>query len=301
MTRIILLLCAAASLASCCCNGWGGSSPAYPRPVKNSAGKWGYIYGKDTVIPCIYDAASEFKGPDRRRDLAIVVLDGKSGVINRKGEAHIPVIYDYISDQEIYSVNSSRFLVELKGKCGALSRKGKVKVPIIYEEMTSFNYWGLAWIKANGKTGVIDKNGKVLLPPRYEGSLNDFHESCFQGLMLRNGDKYGFINAKGKLTTAFEFDEVKSFCYDGYELFAVVKRNGKYGAFDVLKGRMIVPVVFDEFIFIQPCEAYYEKAFYTRVDGAYRIISKNGNELPFKQDDDDYPHPALPDLRLEQW
>ena len=120
--------------------------------------------------------------------LASVLLNGKMGFIDKKGNEVIPLKYDYAS---CFSEGLAR--VSLNNKSGFIDRIGNEIIPLKYDKAGDFTE-GLALVKIGNKQGFIDKTGKVVIPLKYNNG-----EDFSKGLASVELDgKWGFINKKGK-------------------------------------------------------------------------------------------------------
>ena len=63
--------------------------------------------------------------------MAIVELNGKWGIVNRKGEVILPVKYDNVPTLDF---SSGLVAVQLNGKWGFVNTEGKEVVPPMYNE-----------------------------------------------------------------------------------------------------------------------------------------------------------------------
>lgn len=146
------------------------ASKLYPVSIKTLNGvKWGYIDNKgDIIIKPQYDYARDFED----NGLAVVEINGKSGVINE----------------------SNNFVIEPK-----------------YETITGFSE-GLAQVVDNGVFKVIDEGGKVLTPKGYSyiGSYSEgravFYDKNREGKFL-----YGYLDEKGQEIIPLRYESAGSF------------------------------------------------------------------------------------------
>ncbi|WP_097026701.1 WG repeat-containing protein [Clostridium peptidivorans] len=167
------------------------ASKLYPVSIKTLNGvKWGYIDNKgDIIIKPQYDYAQDFQD----NGLAVVEINGKSGVINE----------------------SNNFVIEPK-----------------YETITGFSE-GLAQVVDNGVFKVIDEEGKVLTPKGYSyiGSYSEgravFYDKNREGKLL-----YGYLDTSGgeviplKYESASNFKEGKAVVKIRDNQYAMIDLNG---------------------------------------------------------------------------
>ena len=103
-----------------------------------------------------YDYVDEFY-----EGFAAVVLNGKWGFVNRKGEEVIPPKYDDVND---FYHGFAR--VQLNGKYGFVNTEGVEIVPPMYDDVWNFND-GFAPVELNRKYGFINTQGEEVVPPMY--------------------------------------------------------------------------------------------------------------------------------------
>lgn len=160
-------------------------------------------------------------------------------------------------------------VVRKDGKYGYINTNGDLVVPFIYYNAVDFNE-GVAHVFKDGHPrknrfkGFIDKTGEQVIKCKYEGS-GTFVNGLYKVI---NGDKYSYINLKGKLISPFIYEKA----YDFSEGLATVKLNDKYGFIDE-KGKMVIPNIFD-------CVSDFKDGkSHVRILDKIFYIDKNGNEL----------------------
>jgi len=162
------------------------------------SGKYGVVDEKgNEVIPLKYDDANWWNN-----GLVLVKLSGKYGFIDEKGNEVIPPKYE---DADYYL--NGLWLVKLNGKYGLIDEKGNEVIPPKYEDVHRFNK-GLAAVKLNGKWGFIDKTGKerILLSPIYDyySRIKDRHQHTSGGFNISR--PYLIIDYGGIIDTYSEGD-----------------------------------------------------------------------------------------------
>ena len=189
-----------------------------------------------TVIPARYNSLDSFFSGGYAR----VWRGTKVGLVDKTGkEVLAPAVYNHIN----YFVNGTSFVnIGGKrnedgsfggGKYGAINKAGKQIIVPAYDYIDYFNdEFDIALVNNGcttdplsgdmygGKCGLIDlKTGKLILPLQY--SFIDAEMS--EGLYIVNiggeydeeegvkGGKWGYINARGKIVIALQFDSVDYF------------------------------------------------------------------------------------------
>ena len=97
--------------------------------------------------------------------MARVKLGNKSGFINPDGSTAVPFIYDTITD-----FISGYAIVEMDGKLGLINRKGKEIYPCQCNYIDLPFRDGVTIIKQEGKYGYIDEKGRLALPCQYDSA-----------------------------------------------------------------------------------------------------------------------------------
>jgi hypothetical protein len=162
--------------------------------------KWGYrTYDKKVIIKPRFDKAEEFE-----ENLARVVVDGKQGLIDEKGNYVVKPEFDEISS----SFTEGFAAVRMKGKWGFIDRTGKVVTKPRFDEVENFSDgMALVYDGESGLRGFINATGKLIIKPQYEQA-----DSFSDGLAaVWIEDKWGYIDKKGKVAIQPRFEEAGQF------------------------------------------------------------------------------------------
>ena len=202
--------------------------------------------------------------------LAYVKKDDKYGFINANGNLVVPLIYDrasYFQDGLAYVkiYNEWKGMIDTKGNRIFTSKynDSHFEVP---------NYTGgllnveLEW----EKYGYVDLSGNQV------SALYDFTGHFNDGLaMVKNGNKYGFVNIKGELAIPCIYDHALSFS----EGLAAVGNNGKYGFINT-KGHLVIPYIYDHVY------CYFSNGIVAvKQKDKFGYIDRQGKQIiPFKYD-----------------
>lgn len=189
-----------------------------------------------------------------------VTLDNKYGSFDTDGKAILGIEYDYI-----ISIGDS-LIVKKIDKSGLFNLKGEEVISTIYEDIQIAHSVGkYEWevfnvVNNEGKIAFFDNNGKQLTDFLYDNVAPGR-----DGLIpVLKGDKWGYIDVKGKSTIPFEFDYASSFS-DGK---AAVEVNGE---------RKFINTKGD---FIENEDLSYtvdsEKYTIVKEDNKYKIIKEDG-------------------------
>ena len=189
--------------------------------------KYGFIdtSGKE-IVPPIYQDVGYFED-----GFAEVCLDGKWGLIDRRGRVTVPIEYEEID----YS--SGRVAFSLDGLWGLMDTKGHVLFHPRYDRVYARERDEIAVAK-DGLRGLVTADGAELLPLRYD-KLHEFSgEKHLAGAGF--GGKYGFIDAAGHIVIPFQYDNVDMF-YDGYAAVTIGSRTGTIDE----NGQIVIPLEYD--------------------------------------------------------
>lgn len=208
-----------------------------------------------------YDLFSGFYTVDKR-NLAIVEIDLKYGIIDENEDIVLPIIYDYIEDftfnyghtiayrnqshividkngniviDDMYDdvILSSKYIWTAKkdGKYGYINTKGKIIIDIDFDEALAFTSYKNAIVKSNGKYGVIDQVGNYLIDPLYK-EISSTDNNLF---IVRDydTDKYGIIDIDSNIILDLKYDFIGKFSHDELasitinDTYALINSKGK--------------------------------------------------------------------------
>lgn len=126
----------------------------------------------------------------------------------------------------------------------------------------------------DGKWGTIDEQGSPLIKSEYDEIFD--YNPCNDGLIkVRKNGKYGFIRIDGKDGgTGTEYDECDECFIQNSDnvVFVKVRNNGKSGTINN-KGDVIIPLIYDEILDIDP---YNEGLIKVKKDGKCGFIRADG-------------------------
>ena len=192
----------------------------------DKTGLWGWQNKKgDWAIEPRYEKVREFVN-----DRASFMLKGKWGVTDENGNVILkPTLSEPVEFDE------PRKWVGTARKKGLLDRDGKWIIPLeILEMKKSSNDGGINIAKLNDKWGLLDRvEGKWIIEPVYD-MMDRYLDSIF---IVKEGDKMGALDSKGRWIMPHIFDLVKDPYYNHYkDGLAEVKYAGKMGLWNVFTG-----------------------------------------------------------------
>jgi hypothetical protein len=200
----------------------------------DKTGKYGFkdANGKIVVAP-VYDTTKAFEDGVAVVGKRVTYIDYEYGLINKTGKLIAPVKYT-----SIY-VGYGFIVVEdnIKGieKNGFIDKTGKMITPLKYDYVGDISS-SMARVGIGDKYGYIDKAGKEIIPVKYETIY-----SADNGVIItEKDDKPILVNKAGK-ETPLNFEKV------GFEYYGklLVKQNNKYGFINT-KGEIAIPLKYDD-------------------------------------------------------
>ncbi|MEO1052543.1 MAG: WG repeat-containing protein [Bacteroidota bacterium] len=257
---------------------------------------WGYTdREKQIKIDMQYDQAYPFVG-----NIARVIKNGLSGLIDRNGNEVLPIAYE-----EVGSIITGTFMndngtctIYHEGKHGLVSINGDILADVVFNseqeafdhaeqngwkgaipfdlypempedvvktiEATKHDYNRVVPFKCNGLWGLITIEGKELCPPQYDNIENA--ENGYWPFM-ENG-KWGLLDPEGNELITARFDQIRGFS-NGQ---AACRLRESWGAIDVNGHWMITPQ-FDELGELKDGLVAAEK------NGFYGFVDERGNTV----------------------
>lgn len=183
------------------------------------------------------------------------------------------------NDYEFLSTFSeAKALACRDGKYGYLDEEMQELCEFEYEDATMF-YNEVAAVKKNGKWAIIDYRFKAITDFEFDDVIMDEYRFCSIGeriFVKKNGayylidikgkrvsdqtfeaaypfvtaeedaavsqnGKWGFVNRKGEISIACQYEEAKSFSIE----FAAVKKGGEWGYIDT-QNKLVIPCEFED-------------------------------------------------------
>jgi hypothetical protein len=266
-----------------------------------SGGEFAYILeAKNVIVPWgIYDYAKPF-GLGRK---AIVMRDGKYGIIDEHGEVVLPLDYDLIDRPSQYSGYCNVFVAtkgnevtifdqninivpvsgitlyngkfgdlivsDARGKMGRINYDGELTIPIIYDSLYHSKKQYIA--VNNGLYGWLSENNDIIKPFEYKMiyTLRD-------GVAFVNSDyKVGLWNTSGKEVLPDEYEAIYDTWYNHFDSEKnryIVVKDGKVGTVDN-SNNVVIPIIYDG---LSGWVEYGPEAHYAKKSGKYGLISYEG-------------------------
>jgi hypothetical protein len=156
-------------------------------------------------------------------------------------------------------------------KCGIKSATGKVLVPALYDEILYIPHWvnEQSYVAAclQNKWGIVKADGKNTTVTLFEyDNINPIQGNM---AVVRKGDKWGYIDVNGLLSTPLHFDYIYDFGeYTFVNGISIFRKDGLYGVTD---GVEFSKPVFDEIDVIE-LDGYVSGIFNSK----HGYINKDG-------------------------
>ena len=205
--------------------------PDDPIPMQSKrTGKWGYCDKEGrTCCQYKYDSTCLFSNGMGR-----VSLNGKYGYLGQNAREVIPPQYAYARDFNYCLAPVAYMLCSIEDKLrwGYVDKENNLVVPYVFDDADVFESCGLARVKVGDKFGIIDSNGNKVLSAEYDSVQIEGISNNNPGL-IKKDEKYGFVNARGEIIVAPQYEMANSFsegmavCREG-ERFIIIDYEGKH-------------------------------------------------------------------------
>lgn len=235
-----------------------------PRPVKQHRSQRNVTTNQETISQddfVVYDSIGRYNNDG----IALAVLNGKFGYVNRAKKVVVPLKYDN---------------VDIFGKPAVIS------IGDFYRSVLSDkgDWNGIAMsVQREGKWGFVDKNGIEIIPCKYD-LVENFLSKKDSITPVAIGDKFGYINMKGDITIAFDYEFAGRFSSKG---LAPVVKNNKLG-FINYKGETLIDFIYDPKYEINDGKVRIKDSFWLNdtiaicKNGKWGLINDRGVEVfPF--------------------
>ena len=207
-------------------------------------GKWGVINKKGEII-----LPAEYKTVQYDGGIGFVVTDDNDnmGYVDNDGQFIVPCRYDAVN-----GFSEGLMVVATSDKVGYVDTLGNWAIDTIFDDARAFGD-GLARVKKDGEWMFIDHNGNAVERLDFDEILTGF--ACNRAF-AKQGQNIVLIDKTGDVITEIDAESVYGFS-EGYATF---KKKGKFGKVDTM-GVVVVP-------------AKYESLSDT--DGGMSVFVKNG-------------------------
>lgn len=185
-------------------------------------------------------------------------VNGKYGYLDEKLEP----VTDFVWD-DLTLISDKTGAARQNSKWALVDSSGKEKTEYIYEDVIKDRYGfccrqNRIFVKIDGSYHMVDKKGTTVGELSFEDaecfSANGYAAVCVNG-------KWGFVNAKGEMAIAPEYEDAESF-HNGY---AAVCADGKWGYIDE-DGNLVIAAQF------QAATAVSEKGTAAVLDDKWKLI-----------------------------
>lgn len=174
------------------------------------------------LVACIYESVRS-KG----KDLYLVSLQGKYGLINGLGLPVTPLKYKEIEDYD-----QQYAFLQTGQKTGLFDYQAeKVLIPAMFD-VISFWKNNMVVVKDKEEFGIMNTNGKWVNHLQF----SEVTEQMYGRLKVRKNNKLGWIDSTGRMFIPCKYDSAGNW----FAGVIPVKYKGKWGAIDSV-GKLIIP------------------------------------------------------------
>ncbi len=204
-------------------------------------GKSGLIDRNGRQVPLPEDAieVSTFKG-----GLAPVTIGGKTGFINRFGKLVTQPILDFPASSIALPSEGMRMIV-MDSLFTFIDSTGKIIRQPGFEYALDF-FEGRALVSNQGKYGYIDKAGKIAIPMNYDVGWSFSEGLALAGIADGKNFKLSFIDHSGKTAISVSYKMVNPRFTGGLTFFGIEKDGARKYGFINREGKVVIGPVYDK-------------------------------------------------------
>ena len=249
------------------------SAQPQPKPFQTKKGKWGYMLNDKTVIKPKYDSATPFF-----KNVAIVNLKGKYGILNTSGEYVVQLEYDNI-ENFVYVEKQSHAIMRKESFYGIVCVDGKIVVPAQYDKIEKIES-----SLRNGVSYLLKKGACVGMITFKPGSETPFNVPCIYDdlngkgyIIAKQNGLLGLIKYTGEVLLKSEYTEIEKQERGIYKL----KKGSVCGLYDAIH-KYLIPCEYDELrMDFSDSNRYKVSILFNKKDvwGAYFTFSRDENKI----------------------
>ena len=190
-------------------------------------GKYGTIdFSGKELLPCEYDEIVSLGGVKNSLKIS---KDGKIGIADEEGK--IIINPEYSDIKNLGEDNKDGFIVKNSdGKYGIIDFSANQVLEPKYDEITNVYGNDLYVVKQSGKSILVKKDGTEVLKSGFD-DITAILKNSDNGVIYKNGNKYGVMKATGDITIEATYDELK----EAKSGIFIAKKDEKYGVIDLEK------------------------------------------------------------------
>ena len=156
----------------------------------------------------------------------------KFGLLNSKGK----FIINFDNDYSSIIVSNGVIEVYKNRLVGVVNDKNEITIPIAYEDLTPINS-SLIIATKDKMAGIINSNNKVIVPFNYDVIwVGIFEKTDSPTFRVKQGEKYGVINQKGKFIIALNNNKILYLTPSSM----IIDKDEKFGLLDY-QSKVILP------------------------------------------------------------
>jgi len=169
------------------------------------------LYAKKNGLFGIYNSANVVQSELFFED--IIPFDGKLARVVKNGKVgfinrELSLVLQTEFDDLITYTDSS-FIYTIADKMGLVHIKNNWKTNAVYDEIYPLHY-GISMVRTKDKLGYIDAKGNLILALQFEQFPNFSKVGAFtkDGALIKKKGKYMLINEKGKITLPLPYESI---------------------------------------------------------------------------------------------
>ncbi|MDR0434217.1 MAG: WG repeat-containing protein, partial [Gracilibacteraceae bacterium] len=155
-----------------------------------------------------------------------------------------------------------------------------------------------AVVVVDDKQGLVDKYGKNLIPVEFYGVGSTFNWS--EGVLYEVNNRIDDSHTQSGLYTVSGseaeellpcvYDDINGYYRQGQNMWVRLKKDGKYGLYDISRQEILLECIYDEEIKVIP-----NGRFIVKENGKYGVINNNGQTVV------DFAYDYLANINLTQY
>jgi hypothetical protein len=191
-----------------------------------------------------------------------VILNGKVGLVNTKGEIALEPLY-----QDIYKIRGTNFYSTKRNtKMSIMSENLGKQTPFLYDTLYSIVKTSYFIIKQNQLYGVIDSDGNLITPVVYDAiSRSKVPQTKFY--QVKKNGKSGLLSETFQEKILCRYDTIfpvaKTNCF-------IIKQENRYGIIDS-EGNLLMPAIYEA---ISDFRVFDNKFYIIKKDGKLGLLSE---------------------------
>lgn len=203
------------------------------------------------IVPTIFDKIDfDYSSESKTNPIFYVTKSNKKGVYNSEIGEIVPPVYDNVTK---YNPQQIIFNVTLNGKSTFFDINSRKELtPFKYDRVILTNREDIVIYLKDGKYGLFSVNRQIeLTNAKYDYIDSRIKNNCIE---YKNNDTYGLLNDAGEELIPAEYSRINIICDSivlvikdrEYDKNHNIVKNGKWGAYNLNRKKMIAPPKYDD-------------------------------------------------------